>query len=430
MVTKFRAINMKKNMGFTLNDLTLVYPEQIWIEFSPEEKEKAWLISARNLYSNASARWIAFLNYLCCNTFIDWLQDVSDFQDKLKVWPSHDDLPSFWEVVSGTALTLEETRLVLLPSDKSDLPEFRIPQEWVDIPNWAANYYLPVQLNLQENWLRVWGYATYQQIRAEAGYDERDRTYCLDREGLIEDLNVLWVARSLYPNKKPEGQPLPRLSTQQTEKLLVQLGQCTPYSPRLDVPFEMWAALLASTDNRQELYRRRLNCPQVSVAEQNKVEANNLSQWFQQVFDKGWQSVESLLYPKQTLFAAQFRSDSGLHKVNVKGAKLIDLGMHIGGQAVVLLVGLNREEDDKVSIRVQMYPTHDETYLPPNLKLVLLSASGQILQDAQSRCQDNYIQLKRFKSRSGAKFTIQIVLGDVSIREDFVLEPLSANCHE
>ncbi|WP_407888852.1 DUF1822 family protein [Scytonema sp. NUACC26] len=417
-------------MVFTLNELTMVYPEQIWIEFSPEEKEKAWLISARHLYSNASARWTAFLNCLCLNTLIEWLQDDPDFQEKLKVWPSHADLPSFWEVVNGTALTLDETRLVVLPSDKSDLPEFRIPQEWVDIPNWTAYYYLPVQLNLTENWLRVWGYATYEQVRAEADYDERDRTYSVNREGLIEDLNVLWVARSLYPNKQPEGKPLLGLSTQQTEKLLAQLSQYTPYSPRLDVPFEMWAALLASADNRKELYRRRLACSQVNVVGDDKVGANNLSQWFQQVFDRGWQSVESMLYPKQMILAAQFRSDSGLHKVNVKGAKLIDLGMHLRGQAVVLLVGLNREEDDKVSIRVQVYPAHEETYLPPNLKLALLSASGQSLQDAKSRCQDNYIQLKRFRFRSGAKFTLQVALGDVSIREDFVLEPLSANCHE
>ncbi|PSO81051.1 MAG: hypothetical protein BRC41_15925 [Cyanobacteria bacterium QH_9_48_43] len=50
-------------------------------------------------------------------------------------------LPSFWEVVNGTAIALSGVRLVLIPSEAADLSELRVPQEWVDIPSWGGDYY-------------------------------------------------------------------------------------------------------------------------------------------------------------------------------------------------------------------------------------------------------------------------------------------------
>ena len=404
----------------SLNDLAVIYPEQLWV-LSPEEQEKAWQLAAKQLYSNAAARRTAFLNCLCANTFLTWLKEDSDLE-ALEIWPQQADLPSFWEMVNGTGLTLGEFRLVLIPTDKSNL-SFQIPQEWVNIPSWAAHYYVAVQFNLEECWLRVWGYATHQQIQEEGRYDPMDRTYSLDREDLIEDLNVMWVAQELCPPKKLEVKPLPSLSAAQTEKLLTQLGQWTPYSPRLDVSFEQWAALLASDESRQHLYRQRLK-QQDGAVDRSHSSANNLSQWFQNLFEAGWQSLDTLLGTEQRILAIQFRSDSEFKKIQVKGAKVIDLGMQLGGEAVVLLIGLTLEADRTVGIRVRLHPAVGETYLPSDVRLVLLSQSGVVLQEVQSRCHDNYIQLKRFKSPTGRSFRIQVALGDVTIEESFMLEPL------
>ncbi|TAG39467.1 MAG: DUF1822 family protein, partial [Oscillatoriales cyanobacterium] len=67
-----------------------------------------------------------------------------------------------WEVVNGTAFQIGETRLILIPSDETELEEFCVPQEWVDIPNWSADYYLPVQVNLDgddgECWIELCGF--------------------------------------------------------------------------------------------------------------------------------------------------------------------------------------------------------------------------------------------------------------------------------
>jgi hypothetical protein len=410
-------------MKSEMNDLMVLYPDKLWLDLSDQEQQTAWQISAQNHYSNPAARWNAYLNCLCLNAFLDWLKEEPDLGETPKVWPSDHHLPSIWEFVNGTCLTVGELRLVLIPSDKSNLTEFRIPQEWVDIPNWVANYYLAVQINLEENWIGVWGYTTYQQIREKAKYDLMDRTYLLDEEDLIADINVMWVAREVCSVQKPELKMLPELSSLQIEKLLKQLDHWTPDLPE-NVSEQEWMALLALDKKRQDLYQKRLAKHKGNLVAYSQPLVNNLSKWFQNVFEAGWHSFDTLVSSQQNTLAVQFRSDATLNEVRVKGAKLIDLGMQLRNTAVVLLIGLTSEIDEKVSIRVQLHPANEEVYLPPDLKLLLLSGSGNILQEVQSRSHDNFIQLKKFKSPPGRNFSLQVTLGDISIKEDFMLEKL------
>jgi hypothetical protein len=159
----------------------------------------------------------------------------------------------------------------------------------------------------------------------------------------------------------------------------------------------------------------------------------NLSQWFENVFEASWQSLEALLGTNQENLAFSFRSASGLSERQVKRAKLINLGLQLGSQSVALLValalakrdevqpaeGIAPEADQKVGILVQVHPVGEETYLPPSLRLSLLSEAGDILQEVQSRSQDNYIQLKRFRGNPGECFSIQVAFGDASMTETF-----------
>lgn len=154
----------------------------------------------------------------------------------------------------------------------------------------------------------------------------------------------------------------------------------------------------------------------------------NLSQWFENLFETGWQSLEALLGTDQKNLAFSFRSASELSERQVKRAKLINLGLQLGSQSVALLVALAKpaegiapEAEQKVGILVQVHPVGGETNLPPNLRLALLSQAGDILQDVQSRSQDNYIQLKRFRGNPGECFNIQVAFGDTYITETFAI---------
>ena len=108
-------------------------------------------------------------------------------------------------------------------------------------------------------------------------------------------------------------------------------------------------------------------------------------------------------------------------KPDTKRAKLIDLGMQLGEQAVVLPIAVTLNGDKTVNVLVQVYPGQEQTYLPSNLKLMMLSETGETLQEVCSRDQDNYIQLRHFKGQAGDRFSIQVALGNVSVTEDFVL---------
>ena len=77
--------------------------------------------------------------------------------------------------------------------------------------------------------------------------------------------------------------------------------------------------------------------------------------------------------------------------------------------------------EGKLAILIQLHPGGGARCLPPNLKLILLSKAGKILQEVQSRTQDNYIQLKPFKGEEGKRFQIQVSLGSLSITENFEL---------
>ncbi|MBE9144289.1 DUF1822 family protein [Planktothrix mougeotii LEGE 06226] len=417
-------------MTLNFDELTAMYPEQIWIELSSEELERAWQQTEK--YSNPTSHWNAYLNYITLYNFINWVKADPDIQDPLKVWLTEEDLPSFWEIINGTKLTLGETQFVIISTDKTNFSEFRIPQEWVDIPNWISHYYIAVQINFDDNWMRVFGYTTYDTIRKQGKYDQIDRTYTLDPENLTEDLNTMWVARELFPPHLLEVQSLPVLSTTQIEAGIEKLSRLTQSSPRLALNFEEWATLISNPETRQQLYQQRLlNIPKESGSVNNSVDhiesqeikANNLSLWLQNIFEAGWQSFDNLLEIEPQKLAYQLRSNSTSHELPIKTAKLIDLGMELKGIAVILLVAITLETEKKVAIRVQLHPADGETYLPPYLKLSLLSEEEVILQEVQARSHDNYIQLKRFKSPAGKSFSIQLSLGNANIKENFVFYP-------
>jgi Protein of unknown function (DUF1822) len=411
-------------MVLEFDDLTAIYPEHLCLELSEQQKEDAWMVSHQDSYSCEVARWNAYLNYLSLDTFLTYLKEDSDFQDSSKISVQFDDLPSIWEFVNGTAVTVGETKLVLIPSDKSNISHFCIPQEWVDIRNWVARYYLAVQVNLDEGWLRIWGCASHQQIRERAFFDSTDKVYCLNAEELIADINVMWVARDFVPWQQLELQPLPHLSTMYLEQLLSKNARITSYYSDLDIAFEEWAALLSSDSLRKHLYQQRLKNSQIQKFLDSEIVENNLCQWLENIFTKGWYTLDTLLNQQGRSLTVQFRKDMALNEIAIKGAKLIDLGMELENSEFVLLVGISPKIDDKYNVRVQVHPVRGDLYLPSQVKLMLLSSSGAFLQEAVSRNYDHYIQLKRFKSLAGTNFTIQVVYGNVTIKEDFVLKPV------
>jgi hypothetical protein len=415
---------MMENMQMlTFDDLTLIYPEYLWIQYSAIAWEKAWHQAVMNRYTNAAARYRAFLNYLCLSNTIAWLQDEPDLQQKINIDINSlsPDLYRRWEFVNGFELKFGQIRLVFIPSEQDSISEFLIPQEWVDIPNWAANYYLPIQVNVEERWLKIRGFISYEQVRQMAKFDASDRNYYVNSRDAIADINTMWMTLDACSFQPPQVKPLPTFSQVRVNRIIERLSAPSGYSPRLLCGFAEWGVILSSRKYREVLFDKMIQNLLSKPVETTTKVIQDLSLWFEGVFEGSWQSVDDLLVLTGTQ-TFQVRSDSVLNEVCVKGVKLIDLGIQLENRTIALLIGLSPQIDNKVGIRIQLYPAAGETYLPANLQLSLHSESGQMLQSVISRSYDNYIQLKRFKVPLGKFFSIQVALDDVKIKERFMLE--------
>ncbi|MBR8833600.1 MAG: DUF1822 family protein [Stigonema ocellatum SAG 48.90 = DSM 106950] len=272
-------------MTYNSDTLTLTDSTHLCLEISETEQSKIWQQS--QAFSTDNRRWIAYLNQLSLNTFLPWLQ--AEYDKSATAFPNQKALPSIWEVVNGTGISLGTKRMVLIPTEDIDLSELRVPQEWVDIPGWAADYYLAVQVNLEEGLIRVWGYTTHAQLKNMGTYDAGDRAYCLDGENIISHLNILWLAQQICPEEVThlETAPLPELSVTQTKNLLQRLGNPALILPRLAVPFQTWGALLEHGGWRQRLYEQRQGVQQQwSIRQWMQAGVSDVAQTF------GWGRVD------------------------------------------------------------------------------------------------------------------------------------------
>ena len=208
--------------------------------------------------------WNSYLNQLCLTAFLPWLQEGLP---QAKTWTNPATLFSFWELVNGTAVVINHKRLVLIPSEAVDTSELRVPQEWVDIPGWAADYYVGVKVNPDDAQIQPWGYCTHQQLKVNSTYDAGDRTYALGEDALISDLSLLWVAQQIsFPEATQVELPaLPTLSLAQATNLIDRLGNPAVLQPRLAIPFQLWGALIEHGGWRQRLAEQRRSLPQRSI---------------------------------------------------------------------------------------------------------------------------------------------------------------------
>lgn len=254
----------------TLSRLSMLAIPALHLAIPPHSQAQFWQKSARD-YSIAGNRWQAALNQACLDGLLPWLQSERD--PTAQVWAKASSRASFWEVVNGAAIDLHDRRLVLIPTTAIDFGELRVPQEWIDLPSWAGDYYLSIYVNLDDGEIQVLGYTTHQQLKQQGQYDPLDRTYSYDGDDLIGDLNVLWLDRQLCPTavRCAAIAPLPQIRLEQAENLLTRLGTPDLLRPRLAVPFPLWGALMEHSGWRQQLYRDRLGL----------LEQWSMAKWFQ-----------------------------------------------------------------------------------------------------------------------------------------------------
>lgn len=139
----------------------------------------------------------------------------------------------------------------------------------------------------------------------------------------------------------------------------------------------------------------------------------NLSEWFENIFEAGWQAVEALLGTESAELAFSFRSVP-----SVKRCKLIELGT--AEQAVVVMVAITEDSTQEINICVEVQPPKGQPYLPPNLQLMVLDEDEEAVIDAHARSDNKNIQLE-FGGEPGDRFSIKVALDEVSVTENFLI---------
>jgi hypothetical protein len=345
-----------------------------------------------------AGRWRTYLHRLAATALQTWIQEESG--QSAYLWPPN--APSdVWQLVDGLALTLGARRIVVMLSETIDAATLQIPQEWVDTPDWVADYYLAAHVDVDEQRLVLWGYTTHVQVKAQGTYEASDRTYTLSDTDLIQDFSVFWVAHQLEQLQTAAIAPLSPLPTAQAEQLVERLADAT--EPRLEIPFAQWGALLSDRRWRRRLVQRRQGIVRV-----------DLGRWISQVFEPGWRSLESLLPQAPSL---AFRS-AVTRNEQISRGKLIGLDASTG--ELVLALRVETVEENRRSIQVQLFPA-DTAVLPAGVTLALdLPETAERLQAVQAGEHDNFIQLPSFRCPPGQPFRINVQLADAIFLEDFI----------
>jgi Protein of unknown function (DUF1822) len=207
--------------------------------------------------SNPGAMGRSQLNQACIQAFSDWVETEFDWVSQ--PFPNAATLPSIWEVVNGTAVILKSgtasLKVVLIPTIAIGLDELRVPQEWIDIPAWTADYYIALQIDPDLGCIELMGYSSHHDLKTIGLYDPIDRSYTLEIDDIGQDFNSVFISWELasLPITQATIAPLSSLPQAQAHNLIDRLGNPQLTFPRRAVPFSQWAALISHGGWRQQL---------------------------------------------------------------------------------------------------------------------------------------------------------------------------------
>jgi hypothetical protein len=224
--------------------------------------------------------------------------------------------------------------------------------------------------------------------------------------------------------------------------------ECRPVLPETElvcVPVEVWTerigyiAVQLSESLREatllgfvkkvassELSLRQLRSLQQLPRHLNTIKpVINLSQWFEDIFEAGWQTVEAFLGTHSNELVFSFRSAPPgetsavrFRKIDVERCKLIEFGR--SEQGVTMIVSLTEKSEQTMDINVEVLPKPGHAYLPSNLQVMVLNEDGETLMDIQAGADNKTIQLL-LQGEVGDRLGIKVALGDISVTENFVI---------
>ncbi|MGA7936163.1 MAG: DUF1822 family protein, partial [Kovacikia sp.] len=365
-------------------------------------------------HATDSRRWNAYLNQVCLEVILDWIR--TEEAPEATSWLAPAAASAVWEFVNGSAIDIGNQRLVLIPTEVIE-DDLEVPQEWVDIPGWAGDYYLGVEVGLDGASVRVWGYTTHQALKTLGNYDADDRFYSLDSEQVSTNLTTFSVIRERCAAEQTRAEiaPLPEISTVRVDNLIQRLSTPSVRFPRLAVPFQLWGALLANDEWQQRLYQ-----PQGEPA-------TRLTAWLQGQVESAWQAMEAVLSPQKVETAwgtsSRGRGENRLSNQSrnavfeVSRVKVLDFGDRPENDQVALLIGVSALDETDVMVGIKISPVGDRLNLPGAVQVRLLGENGNEVGQASAAITET-IQLQ-FRGQRGESFSVEVTCDGRCVTEPF-----------
>jgi hypothetical protein len=152
------------------------------------------------------------------------------------------------------------------------------------------------------------------------------------------------------------------------------------------------------------------------------VRLTNLSQWWQNIVEAGWQTLETLMSSPEVSLA--YRSQRDVPNP-LRHGKRLTLTTSQGSHLLILVVTpeIELETNEAMSertINLQVISADPQIPLPTGLRLIILEESGEVLREEQSLPDDEYVR-SRIGGYPGEQFSVQVALDDTCITEHFVI---------
>jgi len=353
-------------------------PESIWLE--PEDFEEAAQVS--NPVTGEAQQWQSYVNGLALIGFERWVNqrdaNLSVNRENCSLFQRDNGI----DVICN--LKVGEFQVCLIVTEELT-DNVSVPNGAVD-SEFAGHFYVVMEVLEEQEQVSLSGFLRYDKLidyRDSVKLQvSEDRYYQIPLSLFDSEMNhLLFYSRYLEPSAIP-------LSVPETMATNAKIGAMS------------------------------FGAPGESLV--------NLSQWLNNIFDAGWQTIEEVLAPPQAQLAFNLRSAIRTQKSivdkpiqEVERVKLLSSELKQEGNSVALLVGLIPEKLPNIDISVEVYPTAGKTELPEDMELMILDDSGKAVMQAQAK--NSQTMRFNFSGEPGDFFRVKVVLSDISFTEAFVI---------
>jgi hypothetical protein len=156
-------------------------------------------------------------------------------------------------------------------------------------------------------------------------------------------------------------------------------------------------------------------------------EAINIGAWFDDIWQNNWQPLNNLISTVANYnekLALRLATDTRSHNPNdaeVIAKRKASYEVILGENKVSLVQKIDKQSDGNHDILLQVYPTGENNYLPPNLDLIILDEKEELFLQATSRANDNWIQLQ-FQGEENEEFYVQLKLEENTFQEKYIIK--------